>query len=186
MTEIKFYKSKWKAIRLILLSLPLVAASIFLLHKSDANNTLSWFCICFFGLGIPFGLFNLLDNRPELVLDENGIFDRMSYGIFSKKPARDPVRWDWITDVYLKVMTSGMLAPNQKYICFRLNEEGLSHREAKKNKLSNTFGLADYNIPLMNLNIDENKLIEFIKTMVSADKATKSRLLQSTVINNFK
>ncbi|MGN6640808.1 MAG: STM3941 family protein [Mucilaginibacter sp.] len=155
MYEIKIYKSRWKAVKLILLSLPFVVVSLYdiLTHSINMSPSLSWFALCFFGLGIPIGLFNLFDMRPEMVLNENGIFDRMSYGVFVKNPNKGFVTWNSIEDAWIKSYQGespqGTPTSKQDFICIKLNKEAAS--KIKKSKLSDTLGFGDYNIPLMNL-----------------------------------
>ncbi|MCU0348142.1 MAG: hypothetical protein MUC59_14470, partial [Saprospiraceae bacterium] len=79
MPEYKLCKSPWKAIKLIVMSLPFVAMGIWV-HFDDDNpkseEFWGWFGIVFFGLGIILGFFHLFDRRPQIVVKENGIWDR--------------------------------------------------------------------------------------------------------------
>jgi hypothetical protein len=186
MVEIKLYKSPWKALKLILLCLPFVAASLYFIIHNDYDKTGDWIGLCFFGLGIPFAIFNLLDKRPELVLNHEGIFDRRTYGTFNKNPDRGFVKWDAINDVYLKIYVTrlhGLPTSKQKYVCIKLKENSAAFLsdQHKPRKFLQHFGFGDYNIPLMGLKkIDEQKLVDFIKSMAGADNATRQRLLLSS------
>lgn len=182
MYEVKFYKSKWKGIKLILLSLPFVLYGIWNLNQGNPDTSvwIDWLSISFFGLGIPLGIFNLFDRRPELILNEEGIFDRMAYGIFNKQTNAGNVKWESINEAYLLVHKNnyrGLPLSDQKFICLNLKKHDSRKR---KSKLAKAFGSGDFDIPLMNLKkLDEQKLIDFIKAMMVADSKTKRNLLQS-------
>lgn len=182
MPEIKLYKSPWKAVKLILLSLPFVIISLYFIIHNDSDKALDWGCLCFFGLGIPLGLFSLLDRRPELVLSEDGIFDRLSYGIFDKRQDKGCISWNSIKSADVKVYNNssrGIPTSKQKFICIEVNDEEKTSLKynTKANKFSHVLGLSDYNIPLMNLKVDDKKLLEFIKSMSRADASTRQNLL---------
>lgn len=177
MTEIKFYKSPWKAIRLLLLSLPFVIGGFYLLSTQDSDRTMAWVCICFFGLGIPLGLFNLFDRRPQIIIDKKGMFCRQSYGIFDKSLDRGFINWDMISDVYLKINKNfykGLPLSPQKFICIIKKDNS----KRKKSSSYGAFGLGDFNMPLlMTQKINEENLVEFIKAMSNADTSAKQTLL---------
>lgn len=145
---------------------------------------MQWFGLCFFGLGIPIGVFNLLDRRPEIIINNEGIFNRMTYGTFNKSDSKGIVKWDMIEDAYLKVNQGryrGLPLSKQKTICLVYNENTKTALNNKTSgKLSHAMGYADYNIILMHLKkLDEQKLLNFIKAMIHADSATKQKLLLS-------
>src|ERR1700761_7703805 len=96
MLDIKLYKSQWQGIRLILLASIFVIPSLYdiITHNIQIPTGLSWFCLCFFGLGIPIGLFNLFDRRAQIIINENGIFWR-------PLPV-SLIDWVSIKDVYYK------------------------------------------------------------------------------------
>jgi hypothetical protein len=182
MSEIKLYKSPWKAVRLILLSLPFIIASLYFIFYKDADKALDWVCLCFFGLGIPLGLFNLLDRRPELVFSEDGIFDRLSYSILNKRHDKGHLKWDLIKNVYVNVYSNsfrGIPTSKQRFICIEVSDEEKKSLKynTKASKFSHVLGLSDYNIPLMNLKVDDQELLNFIKSMSHADTMTRRNLL---------
>ena len=116
MLELKFYKSPWKATKLILLSLPFVLFSLYdiVSHNQTMPSALSWFCLCFFGLGIPLGLFNLFDRRPEIIVSEVGVFDR--------RTNKDFINWDVIEDAYIRDLHISRIS-SQKFLCLVLNPD---------------------------------------------------------------
>ena len=79
MTEIKLYKTYWKALKLIALVVPFIVIGIWFIQKAQYGTFNYWMSlsgICFFGLGIPIGLFHLFDRRPQIIITERGIWDR--------------------------------------------------------------------------------------------------------------
>ena len=131
MTEIKLYKSSWKGIRLISLTLPFVIIGIFMI-SDEPNGTfnfyMGWLAIAFFGLGIPLGIFTLLDKRTQIIINEVGIFDRnLKQGV---------IKWEQIIEAY----------PNgidfQKFISIVVDETFIYKKKQNKwaRKLNKLFG----------------------------------------------
>ncbi|MBS1524617.1 MAG: hypothetical protein JST19_03145 [Bacteroidetes bacterium] len=169
--KIKLYKSKLKAIRLILLSLPFVIVCLYFLLNNDADRTMDWFCLCFFGLGIPLGIYNLLDNRPQIIIDQKGIFDRMVY--------RDVVDWNLINDAYYKELNTSRFN-SQKFICLSVDKNAPILLKANKRimQFSESLGFEGLNLPISELkDVNGEKLALLIKTMAHADASAKQNLL---------
>jgi hypothetical protein len=76
MTEFKIYNSPLKALRLIGMASIFVFIGIYMLNEPDVPGFVSWSSILFFGLGYPVGLYQLLDRRPQILINEIGVFDR--------------------------------------------------------------------------------------------------------------
>ena len=166
MIEVKIYKSRWKAITLIFLVLPFVAGGIFMLTIADANKMMAWLCIGFFGLGIPLGIFNLLDKRPVIELNETGIFQRTAY--------KDVINWGLIRDSYIKRVQ------RQPFLCLLLdkNAVGLLNVSKFSMQFSKDLGLGELNIPLSQISkTDTRKLAALVKAMVTADAAEQKKML---------
>jgi hypothetical protein len=168
MIEIKLYKSPWKSVRIILLSLPFVIISLYLIIHNDADKTMEWFCLCFFGLGIPIGIFNMLDKRPQIIINEIGIFNKAAYNNF--------INWNLIKDAYIKEVH------RQKFICLVLDEKAIPLIKVKKKltQINLALGFQETNISLGQIKIDDQKFLEFIKAMSTADAASKQNLLLNT------
>jgi hypothetical protein len=168
MTEIKLYKSKQRAIRLILLCTPFVLIGIWMLADKPL---IGWLSIGFFGLGYPLGIYNLFDKRPMIIINEIGIFDRSANSEF--------INWELIQDAY-PINING-----QKFICLIINEKfkpsrkkGVTYRSTVK--LNEAIGAQELNIHLGQIEkIDEIKLTEFILEMSKADKKTKAELIKT-------
>ena len=156
--DIKLNKSPWKAIKMILLCSIFVFGGIFLLTNSDAPEWTAWMCIGFFGLGYPIGLFHLFDRRPQIIINEIGIFDRTTY--------KDFINWDVIQGAYLIGIS------RQKFICLVVDKK--YEPSAKKgmfyktlSKYNKELGAQELNISLGQITVDEIKLTEFIQSMIA-------------------
>jgi len=157
--DIKLYKSPWRAIKLILLCSIFVIGGVFMLTKTDTPKWVCYLNIGFFGLGYPVWLFHLLDRRPQIIINEIGIFDRTTY--------KDFINWDVIQDAY-PIDIHG-----QKFVCLIVDEK--YEPSTKKGKLvkslskfSKDIGAQELNISLGQIKIDEIRLTEFILTMIEA------------------
>jgi len=159
MKEIKLFKSPWKSIKLIFLCSIFVFGGIFLLRQSEAPKWIGWLNICFFGLGYPVALFHLADRRPQIIINEIGIFDRTTYSNF--------INWSVIQNAYL------IDIHKQKFICLIVDENyEPSRRKGNFKKRMSTFsksiGAQELNISLGQIQIDELRLTEFIQMMIQA------------------
>lgn len=187
MIEIKLYRSKWKAIRLLLLTSPFVILSLYdiVSHSEITPIYLSWFCLCFFGLGIPISLFNFFDRRPEIIIDKKGIFSRSSYSIFDKRSNRGFIEWPDIKEIYMlsyKNNWRGLPTSTQSFICMKLSHDAkiIEGKYKTPSTLSKSFGMGDFSIPLQLLKINKQDFFEFIKSMIAADTSTKDALILNT------
>nr|WKN35230.1 hypothetical protein K4G66_22895 [Tunicatimonas sp. TK19036] len=173
MNEVRLYKSPWKAIRLFALTIPFVAIGILMITTSDSysfNYFIGWLSVSFFGLGIPIGLFHLLDRRPQIIIDQFGVFDRTTN--------QETINWEIIEDAYLSNVHG------EKFICLVVNEK---YEPSKKKgkwykraaKFNKALGFQELNISLGQLKIDEEKLTEFIIAMSRADSAKRKEIIKT-------
>jgi len=127
---------------------------------------LSWFCLCFFGLCIPVSLFHFFDRKPQIVINEAGIFDRMAYTDF--------INWNLIKDAYL------VDVHNQKFICLVIDDTAMHLiKKRKAMKLSKQMGFQEINLSLGQIKIDEMKFMSFILSMSNASSTEKQLLIDS-------
>ena len=177
MTEIKLYKSNKKVLKLFLLAAPLIAAGIWMILREDGTQTdriMGWIGTIFFGLAIPVGLFHLFDKRPQIIINEIGIYDRTTHDEF--------INWEIIKDAY-PINIYG-----QHFICLLVPE---NFRPSKKKskfykgvaKLNEELGAQELNIQLGQLEMDTIKLTELIIAMTHAEKSKKAELIK-TLPNN--
>ena len=168
MTEYKIYKSPWKAIKLALLSSVFVIGGIYMLYQPSTSRTMAWSTIIFFGLGFPLALYQLFDRRPQIIINEIGILDRTIHSDF--------INWEIIEDAYL-VDVHG-----QKFICLvvdQLFEPSRSKGVLRKQVagLSKVFGFQELNINLSNVNIDAQRLTEFILAMRTTEMSMRASVI---------
>lgn len=169
MTEYKIYKSPWKAIKLLAGCSLFVAVGFFLLSAGKANPVGAWLCIGFFGLGIPASLYQLFDRRPQIIVNEMGIFDRTAH--------RDLINWEIIQDAYI------VKVQQETFICLVVPEEFEPSAQRSRFKkrianLSKAIGFQELNISLGNVNVDAERMTEFILAMRSAEKESRQSLIR--------
>jgi hypothetical protein len=171
--DIKLYKSPWRAIKLILLCSIFVIGGLFMLTKTDTPTWVWYLNIGFFGLGYPVGLFHLFDRRPQIIINEIGIFDRTTY--------KDFINWDVIRDAY-PIDISG-----QKFVCLVVDEK--YEPSTKKGKVAKSFsnfskeiGAQELNISLGQITINEIKLTEFILTMINVAPENRKEKLKDRLL----
>ncbi len=169
MTEIRLYKSPWRAIMLILICSAFVLGGIWLLDSDASPKWVSWASIGFFGLGFPVGLFHLFDRRPQIIINETGIFDRTAY--------KKTINWEIIHDAYLAEIH------HQKFICLVIDEDYEPSRSRgklyqKSAEFSKSLGFQELNISLGQIKVNEKKLLEFVQAMIVADKDEKVKQLR--------
>ncbi|GAB2847159.1 STM3941 family protein [Hymenobacter ruber] len=174
MTEFRLYKSRWKALKLLLGCAAFVGLGCFMLGQADAPRLVAWPSIVFFGLGIPVSMFQLLDRRPQIIVNEFGVFDRTTHHEF--------INWEIIRDLYL-VETNG-----QPFICLVVDETFEPSRRKGKFKqnlasLSKGMGFQELNISLGFVQVDAMRFAEFILAMRGAAPAERPAMVQKTIAN---
>ena len=152
MTEIKLYKSKKKVFKLLFLSAPFIAIGVWIITKPDSIGTeriMGWIITFFFSLAIPVALLHLFDKRPQVIINEIGIYDRTTHNEF--------INWEIIQDAY-PINIYG-----QHFICLLVPEnfrpskrKGLLYKGVAK--LNEELGAQELNIQLGQLEIDTIKL----------------------------
>ncbi|MBU2927292.1 STM3941 family protein [Winogradskyella psychrotolerans] len=175
MTEIKLYKSKIKALKMYLRAVPFILCGIWLITRAESSETdriMGWVGTCFFGLAIPFSLYHLFDKRPQVIINEIGIFDRTTHNEF--------INWEIIKDAY-PINIHG-----QHFICLSVPEDFKPSRKKSRlykglAKLNEMTGAQELNIQLGQLDIDPIKLTEFIIAMTHADKNKKKELITKAI-----
>lgn len=168
MKEYALYKSRPKAVKLLLLSCLFVVTGIFLLNQPNTSKFGAWSCILFFGMGIPMGLFQLLDRRPQIIINELGIFDRTVH--------QDFINWEIIHDAYL------VSVHKQKFICLVVDENFEPSKAKgkfgqKMASLSKAIGFQELNINVGNVQVDAERLMELILSMRAAEKPDRETLI---------
>jgi hypothetical protein len=174
MTEIKLYKTTSKGLKIIGICLPFVVLGLFLLSDAlygTTNYVMSWLCICFFGLGIPIGLFQTFDRRPQIIISENGIWDRTTN--------QDEVKWEQIIEAYpLDIF-------EQNFISLVTDDTYIFKKKPYKwaEKINKEIGAQNLNLHLGQIDIDELELTNFINRL-SKQKIEERRKLIRTFEKN--
>ncbi len=174
MTEIKLYKSKKKALKIFLFATPLIAAGIWMINRDGGTETdliMGWIGTCFFSLAIPVGLFHLLDKRPQMIINENGIFDRtLMHNEF--------INWETIEDAY------PMNIHGQHYICLCIPEEFKPSKKKSRfhksvSNLNELMSFQEMNINMSQLDANTMVMTEFIIVMAKTEKSERIELLKN-------
>jgi hypothetical protein len=147
MEKISIGNFKLRYLFLLLGSLAFVITGAFLtFKKSDTMSfTSGWSAIIFFGACAIIFLLQIIDSRPRLIIDENGIFDRtLSIGLIS---------WSDIADAYVGSIKG------QHFICLKLKDENIAKVISSANI---ALGFERININLSGLNVKPEQVCELI------------------------
>jgi uncharacterized membrane protein YobD (UPF0266 family) len=174
MNEFRLYKAPLKSIKLMLMCSIFVGLGYIMLRQPNSPHGLAWVCMGFFGLGFPVGIYQLLDRRPQIIINEFGIFDRTTHHEF--------INWEIIQDVYLAEIHK------QQIVCLVVDEAFEPSRKKSKFKqgvasLNKELGFQELNIPLTYVSIDGMRLAEFILAMRSAERPERELLVQKAIAN---
>ncbi len=136
--------------------LPFVVLGLSLLSDATygtTNYVMSWLCICFFGLGIPVGLFQTFDRRPQIIITENGIWDRTTN--------QDKVKWEQIIEAY------PLDIHGQYFISLVTDNTYVFRKKPYKwaAKINEYVGAQNLNLHLGQININEIELTNFINRL---------------------
>lgn len=167
MNELKLYKSPKKSIRLLLLCLPFIVLGIFIVIKG--GGWIGWCSICFFGLSIPIAFINLLDRKPQVIINDIGIYDRTIHKEF--------INWEIILDVY------PFYVNKEPFISLVIHEDFKPSKRKGKfyktiTRLNESLGAQELNLNLGMIDVDEVKLSGLIKTLIYAPKSERTTLLK--------
>jgi hypothetical protein len=146
--------SRLKYLLLLFLSCGIVAVGIFILaHAKPGEKWIGWMGIIFSGLGIPIILWQLIDSRPRIVLNENGILDRtLGVGL---------IPWAEIAGAYIVSIWSN------DFICLRLHNpnmwvNNLSLFKRLLVKANIALGCTEINLNLSGVKADASQVLELI------------------------
>jgi hypothetical protein len=175
MTEIVIYKSRWRAVKILLLTLPFVAIGAWMASATGidtSDRVIGALCILFFSLGIPVSLFHLFDRRPQIIINQTGIWDRST--------KQDIINWEAIKYAYIIEIY------RQEFIALML-DESFEVKAPKYKWVARVNELVDaqkVNISLGQVKTDSSKMLRFILLMIKpeSDKATKEELLKAALI----
>lgn len=170
MTEIKLYKTTTKGLKYIGMCLPFVAIGLWFIIQEPIGTTnyiMGWVCTCFFGLGIPVGLFQIFDRRPQIIITEFGIWDRTTN--------QDEVKWEQIIEAYPFDIFE------QKFISLVTDDTFVFKKKIYKwaAKINKEIGAQNLNLHLGQINIDEIELTNFINRLSKESIEERRKLIKS-------
>ena len=120
-----------------------------------------WVPIVFFGTGAIVFAWQIVDSRPRLTIDENGVTDR-TLGI-------GRIAWDDIESAYLATIQGN------GFICLELrNPEQYLAKMSKTRRsmspLNRELGFTDFNINLSNIDAGNSEVFELVMKHVEANR----------------
>jgi hypothetical protein len=168
MSELKIYKSRWKAIKSMVIASPFVFGGLYFLDHSDVPRWLSLMSILFFGLAYPVAIYQLLDRRPQIIINEVGIFDRTCH--------KDFINWNLINNAYI-VEVHG-----QHFISLIVDERFEPSKKGSRFRkqlasVSKCLGFQELNVSLGYVNVDAVKLNNLILAMISCNLGDRKDVL---------
>jgi hypothetical protein len=150
-----------------------VMCGLFIAIQANPSNWLAYSIAGLFGLGYPIGIYHLLDRRPQIIINEFGVFDRTTY--------KDFINWEVILGAY----SIDLLG--QKFVVLTVDERYLS--SIKKRKFARSISnLVDFgrpqriNISLGQVAIDEIKLAEFVLAMIKLTPEDRKEKLKERLL----
>ncbi|GGA37572.1 hypothetical protein GCM10010981_28410 [Dyella nitratireducens] len=122
--------------------------------------------ILFFGAGIPLFLWQLLDARPRLVIDDQGVFDRtLGVGV---------IPWSEITGAYVRSVNSA------DFICLELRDptpwlQRLSPIKRAMVSANEAMGFTALNLNLSGVAADVQQVHELIVKMAASRQGIENQ-----------
>lgn len=165
MNEIIFRNSPVKGLTLILASSVFVMTGIWLLEEESGFMT--WFFICFFGLGGVVGLVQLFDRRIKIRITRDGIWDQTT--------RQDMVQWGQIKKVRVINIYGSCFIPLVLDDTFVFS--GRQYRWAAW--LNQRIRGEKVNINLASIKCNPYKLAAFIEAMSKAEPAQRNALIDN-------
>lgn len=177
MTEIKLYKTTTKGLKIIGMCLPFVVIGLWMITEEPIGSIpyiMGWFITCFFGLGIPVGLFQIFDKRPQIIITDSGIWDRTTN--------QDEVKWEQIIEAY------PLDIHGQKFISLVTDDTFVFKKKPYKwaSKINEFVGAQNLNLHLGQINIDEIELTNFINQLTQETKEKRRKSINDFKINGTK
>jgi hypothetical protein len=155
--------SRWRYVLLLLVSVAFVATGVFLVKMADTTFEAwaGWPCIIFFGAAIPLFIWQIIDRRPRLTINDLGINDRtMGVGL---------IPWSEIEDSYVKSIRGN------HFICLvaRNPEMWTSRFSATKKamiKTNKALGFTELNVNLSGTSAQPQEIHELILKLSAASQ----------------
>ncbi len=158
MNELVIKNSPLKYLILLPISIGFVLGGLFMLH-TGGNPAVAWMSIIFFGSGIPLFIFQMLDTRPKLVINDMGITDRRNRA--------GTVPWSNIQSVFTKNVGK------QTFLCVRMKDENmfinkLSPMQKNLVEINRGLGFTPFSIGLSQLRLDPSQIEDLVNKFLSS------------------
>jgi hypothetical protein len=153
-TPIIIKSSRLKYALLLIVAFGFVVVGLLILTRAKASDAwIGWINIVFFGACIPIFAWQLVDSRPRLVIDDQGILDRtLGVGV---------IPWSEITGAYLRSIHGN------NFICLEVRnpERWLEHLSPVKRAMASAnkaLGFTPLNLNLSAVATDPSQILELI------------------------
>ncbi|MFN5982104.1 MAG: STM3941 family protein [Fluviicola sp.] len=161
--QVKLYKKPIKGLKLFLVSLFFVSLGCWLLISDSVKSKdifIAWLTISFFGLGLLVGIYQTFDRRPQIILNEKGIWDRTT--------RQQWIKWEQILQV------SHFTLYKQRFVKLKLDPSFVkTHYYLNKKKSASQF----VDLLLSQLSIDEKQMAKFIREMIKKDVSKRFEII---------
>lgn len=168
MKEIKLYKSPWKAIKLLGLTIPLISVGIWLILRNESSlidRIMGWIGVPFFGFGFLLAFFHMFDKRPQIIINETGIWDRST--------KQDLIKWEFIKNAKpLDVF-------GQKFVTVTM-DKSFKRKKAQygwAKKIGKEVGSTGLDLQLSQIKIKPERMTKFIKDMIKVEEKNRAILI---------
>ena len=164
----KLFKKPSKGLKIIGMSIPFVVIGIWMIHEwtyGTSEYVMGWICTLFFGLGIPIGIFQTFDRRPQIILNLYSIWDRTTN--------QNPILWEQIVSAY-NLDISG-----QKFICL-VTDSSFILKKSPNNiaaKIGKAVGAQSLNLSLSQIDIDENRFSDLINQLAKSKREDRKKII---------
>lgn len=150
MEKLIIKNSRWKYILLLIASIGFVCAGIWMIIDGE---WFGWVGALFFGSGIPIFVWQIIDSRPRLIIDDNGILDR-TLGV-------GYIAWRDIEAAYVQSISGN------DFICLELRNtehyaQKLSNVKRAMTAANRGLGFTDFNINLSGVDAKTDEVFELV------------------------
>ncbi len=150
MEKLYIKNDRWKHVRLLIACLGFVATGIWLVIH---GKLFGWIVLMFFGSGLLIFIWQIVDSRPRLIIDEKGVIDR-TLGV-------GRIAWSDIKAAYV------MSISENDFICLELKNPAKYVRKLSKVKRAMTaanrqLGFTDFSLNLSGVNASTEQIFELL------------------------
>lgn len=169
MDKLIIKNSRWKHVSLLIGCIGFVATGIWLVAHGRASG---WVPILFFGSGLVVAIWQVVDSRPRLIIDEHGVLDRtLGVGL---------IAWSDIEAAYVRSISGN------DFICLELrNPEKYGQKLSKVKRAmaaaNRGLGFTDFNLNLSGVDARTDEVFELLmKYCQVATEATPNNSFNPT------